>query len=124
MAYSKRELDDIYHKTDGYCHLCGRKVYRTNYGKLGRRGPWHVEHSVPKSRGGTSYFRNLFPACIDCNLDKGTRTGKSYRASIERTSDKGLDLGNLVVIGIGALVLSALLSRDGTGPAMPPSGPH
>ena len=107
MGFSKTDLDYIYRKTNGYCHLCGKKVCRINHGKSGRRGAWHVEHSNPLARGGTNYYRNLFPACIRCNLDKGTRTGKSYKASVGQYSPPrrpgGSDLGDLIVFGLTAL---------------------
>jgi len=108
MRYSDETLCEIYYKTDGYCNYCGKKLALGNYGQIGARGAWEVDHSNPKCRGGTDYFRNLVPACVDCNRDKGARTGKSYRASWswERSEqNEGVDwgaiiLGGLVVAGI------------------------
>ena len=81
MAFTDEELNYIYDKTNGYCEYCGKKLAFKNYGKVGERGAWEVDHSNPKSRGGTNYLRNLFPACIECNRAKGARTGKSVRSS-------------------------------------------
>lgn len=72
MAKDMNRLKKIYQKTDGYCHICHKKLALTNHGKHGARGAWHIEHSIPKSKGGTDHLNNLFPACISCNLEKGT----------------------------------------------------
>ncbi|WP_045118991.1 HNH endonuclease [Haliangium ochraceum] len=86
MAYSNERLNDIYDRTDGYCHLCGRKLAFSNYASFGSRGAWEVEHSVPRSRGGTERRNNLFAACISCNRSKGGRTStRSMRSKFGRT---------------------------------------
>jgi hypothetical protein len=51
----------------------------TNYGIVGARGAWEVEHSNPRARGGTHMRRNLYAACIPCNRSKGFRSTKSVR---------------------------------------------
>ena len=79
MAYTKEQLDWIYHCTSGYCHLCQKKLARTNYNRADERGSWHVDHSVAKSKGGTDRLNNLKPACIDCNLDKSDKTTRAAR---------------------------------------------
>ena len=37
-------------------------------------GPFHIDHVVPKSRGGSGDPENLVVACATCNLKKGPRT--------------------------------------------------
>ena len=80
--YSEEELTYIYDKTRGYCHICGQKVYYSNY--IGftsdphARSAWEVEHSNPRARGGTDYYRNLFPACVFCNRSKGALKKREY----------------------------------------------
>jgi hypothetical protein len=107
MGYTGEVLSYIYDKNDGYCWYCSKKLAFSNHGMLGERGAWEVDHSVPKSRGGTDYLRNLVPACIDCNRQKGTRMGKSMRASSNTSSRSRADpsLGEIIVGG--ALVLGA-----------------
>lgn len=73
-------LNKIYDKTDGYCHLCHKKLSFSNYGKRCTKGAWHVEHSLPKAKGGTDHLNNLYAACISCNLDKGTCHTKTARS--------------------------------------------
>lgn len=68
----KQRLQKIYDKTGGYCHLCNKKLSRTSYGVHGAKGAWHVDHSVAKANGGTHHMNNLYPACISCNIEKGT----------------------------------------------------
>lgn len=33
----------------------------------------HLDHAIPLTRGGSSCAANLFPACRDCNLQKGSK---------------------------------------------------
>jgi 5-methylcytosine-specific restriction endonuclease McrA len=73
MGYTDEELSYIYDKNNGYCWHCGKKLAFTNYGCCGRKGAWEVDHSNPVSKGGTDYFRNLVPACVECNRSKGDR---------------------------------------------------
>lgn len=79
MRFTKELLDQIYRKTSGYCHLCHSKLPRKNHGRHGTRGSWHVEHSVPRTKGGTDHLNNLKPACISCNLDKSATTTRTAR---------------------------------------------
>ena len=79
MGWKKSELDEIYHSTGGDCHLCWKKLARTNYGKLRARAPWEVDHSVAQANGGSNYFRNLRPACPPCNRSKGKRRNEVIR---------------------------------------------
>ena len=81
MNFEDHELVVIFGKTDGHCHLCGRKLCFGNYAVVGARGAWEVDHSRPRVQGGTDYFRNLFPACITCNRGKGSRSSSGIRRS-------------------------------------------
>lgn len=85
MRFTKEQLDQIYRKTSGYCHLCHTKLSRKNHGQAGERGAWHVEHSVPRAKGGTNHLNNLNPACISCNLDKGVQTTRAARGRNGKT---------------------------------------
>lgn len=79
MAYTDEELSWIYDRTDGYCHLCHRKISFCNYACYGSRGAWEVEHSIPRSRGGTDHLNNLFAACISCNRQKALCASRTVR---------------------------------------------
>jgi hypothetical protein len=67
------DLNAIYNRTSGYCHICHRKVYFNNYGVLGARGAWEIEHSRPQALGGTHHGNNKYAACIPCNREKSHR---------------------------------------------------
>ncbi|HTD39504.1 MAG TPA: HNH endonuclease signature motif containing protein [Mucilaginibacter sp.] len=98
----------IYDKTHGYCHICHKKLSLRNYGVHGAKGSWHIEHSIPKAKGGTDHLNNLFPACIPCNLEKGIshtntvrkRNGVTRAPYSKAKKDK---LKNDNMLGLGAL---------------------
>ena len=102
----------IYYRTDGYCHICHSKLSLTNYGAVGERGAWEVEHSRPRARGGTDHGNNLYAACISCNRDKSdssTRTSRRWhgntRAPLSKVTKKKIRGENAVACGvIGGLV--------------------
>lgn len=78
MGYTDEELNYIYDKTRGHCYHCGKKLVWKNYGLPGERGAWEIDHSVPVSRGGTNYLRNLVPSCIECNRSKQDFTSREF----------------------------------------------
>ncbi|MCB9194855.1 MAG: HNH endonuclease [Flavobacteriales bacterium] len=80
MAKDLIRLRKIYDKTDGYCHICHKKLAFSNHGITGAKGAWHIEHSVPKAKGGTNHMNNLFAACVSCNINKGTLHTKTVRS--------------------------------------------
>jgi 5-methylcytosine-specific restriction endonuclease McrA len=105
---SDEERRSVYDSTDGNCHICRKKLSWVNYDRPGRRGAWHVDHSNPVAKGGTSYLRNLKPACIDCNRDKSamtTRTARGWnghKAAPLPKAKKDDIKGRNTAIGIGA----------------------
>ena len=80
MNFSNGQLNTIYDRTAGRCHLCWKQLSFVNYGVYRARGAWHVEHSLAQARGGSHRAQNLFPGCIPCNLAKGTRSSRTVRA--------------------------------------------
>jgi hypothetical protein len=116
MGFTDDELSQVYDKTDGYCGYCGKKLAFTNYGRIGERGAWEVDHSVPKSRGGTNYVRNLVPACIECNRQKGTRMGKSVRALTGSSIDSSTPSLGEIILAAGTAVAIVYLSDKLLGP--------
>lgn len=85
MSYDSTTLNRIYDRTSGYCHICGKKLSFTNYGKFGRKGAWEVEHSTPRAKGGTGHLNNLYAACIRCNREKQVVTTQTARCWHGRT---------------------------------------
>ncbi|MFZ2906278.1 MAG: HNH endonuclease signature motif containing protein [Cyclobacteriaceae bacterium] len=113
MRKDKQLLKKIYMKTDGLCHICHRRLSLHQYGKAGEKGAWHIEHSIPKAKGGTDHLNNLFPACIGCNIEKGimtSRTARNYNGNTRapyskkkkaEIKDSNTTAGALVGGGIG-----------------------
>lgn len=109
----KERLRMIFRKTDGFCHICHRKLIFANHGISGANGAWHIEHSKARANGGTDHLNNLFPACILCNIEKGTLNTKiirlrygTTRAPLSRrkkayAKDEYIVGGAIVVGGIG-----------------------
>lgn len=46
-----------------------------------KRKAEHLDHVVPKSKGGASDSNNLVPACARCNISKHARTPEEWRQS-------------------------------------------
>ena len=78
--FNDDELELIFDRTRGKCHVCHVRLSYRNYGRRGTRGGWHVDHSVPLAKGGTNHRNNLYAACISCNCDKSTITSRAARA--------------------------------------------
>ncbi len=68
----------VFERTNGRCHICGKTVHLSKYGKEGR-GAWEIDHSVPRSKGGTDRLNNLYPACVSCNRKKQANSTRSAR---------------------------------------------
>jgi hypothetical protein len=58
---------DILKEYDYQCQICGRTAHEDGV-KL------HVDHKLPKARGGTNDPENLWVLCKDCNLGKGAKS--------------------------------------------------
>lgn len=81
MSFTDDRLRHIHQRTEGRCHICRKQLSLRNYGVLGKRGAWEVEHSKPRSKGGTDHMNNLYAACIACNRKKGNSSSVSARSA-------------------------------------------
>lgn len=79
MPYEIEDLQLIFDRTDGHCHICHIRLVFTNRGYPERRGAWEVEHSRPQSKGGTDHRNNLYAACFECNRAKSNSTTRTAR---------------------------------------------
>jgi 5-methylcytosine-specific restriction endonuclease McrA len=79
MRFTEDQVNHIFDRTSGKCHLCHKKLSFKNYARHGERGAWEVEHSIPRACGGSNRLNNLYAACISCNRAKGARTTRSVR---------------------------------------------
>ena len=115
MTYPLEKLQRIFEKTGGYCHHCGTKLAWKNYGDLYKRASWEVDHSVPKSGGGTDHLNNLVPSCIPCNRAKGDLTSKQYATLLEADSNETKDNSLSLLLLLGGIVLLYGYSRARSG---------
>lgn len=75
-----RRRREVFDRSLGRCHYCDAP--------LQLRGPWHVEHMVPKALDGSDQPLNLVAACVKCNLEKSDRTALEFvTARIPRIPD-------------------------------------
>lgn len=109
MQWDWDTLNWVYDRTGGYCRYCEKRLSWTNYAVDGARGAWEVDHSVPLALGGTDYLSNLWPACIDCNRDKGTMTGPQYKRLFEES--RRSPSGGGVLEGLAGIAILYLLYR-------------
>lgn len=79
MPYTEDQLNDIFDRSGGDCHLCGKRLAFKNYASPGERAAWEVDHSNARARGGTHRLSNLRPACISCNRSKRDGSTRSAR---------------------------------------------
>ena len=70
MAVREILIKLVYERTDGYCYYCDKRLSILNYGKVGARGAWEIDHFIPFSRNGAHQLRNFVPACVPCNTMK------------------------------------------------------
>ena len=117
----KNRLQKIFQKTDGNCHICHGKLSFTNYGNLGSRGAWNIEHSKPKAKGGSDHLNNLYAACISCNTDKGVKHTKTARAKYgytraphSRTKKETVRNDNVLGGGLLGGILGSIFGPVGT----------
>lgn len=73
MAYTIQQLNDIYDFNYGYCYHCDMKLAFRNYGKVGQKAAWEVDHYMPRSLGGAHHPSNWVPACVHCNTVKSNK---------------------------------------------------
>lgn len=131
MPYKIDVLRAIYDRTDGYCHICHAKISFKNYGSLGARGAWEVEHSHARANGGTNHLNNLFPACVRCNRTKSdftSRTARRWNGTIrapyskmakQKMREDNTNTGGVIgaVVGLAVGPMGALLGA-GIGAAI------
>jgi hypothetical protein len=75
----RREVERLAHRDGWDCAYCGCALD----GKPDRPRP-HVDHVIPKSRGGSNSITNKVLSCPRCNLSKGARTPEEWREAMAK----------------------------------------
>ena len=115
--YSNDQLNSIFDRTDGQCHICRDKLKWKNYGIIGELGSWEVDHSNPKANGGTDRMNNLYAACIPCNRSKGSKSTRSqrrkygYTAAPESRDSRVQRWTTYMVVGFFSLLIIGHISN-------------
>ncbi len=112
MKQVSLEYKQVFKRTNGRCHICHKTVHLSKYGKESS-GAWKIDHSVPRSKGGSDRLNNLYPACVSCNRSKQANSTRRVRRkngltvaplsktkALERESNRRWGLG-LVFGGVG-----------------------
>ena len=63
----RRHLPDKLEEQEGRCTICGGAIPQG-------KGANHIDHKIPRSRGGTDDASNIQAVCARCNRLKGVRT--------------------------------------------------
>ena len=75
LAHKKAVIEKF-----GYrCAYCGCEISIDGF---------HIDHFIPKNRGGRNDFENLFPACNPCNIFKRDWLIEEFRSEIEAQADR------------------------------------
>ena len=73
MEFRKVLRNHFFKKQQGKCYYCGRELEKY----------FHLDHKIPKSRGGKFIKENLVASCDFCNMSKGNSTIEEYRERVK-----------------------------------------
>lgn len=68
-------------KTKYKCGYCGTVLFPDN----------HIDHILPKSKGGTDHIDNLMPSCPGCNMKKYDRTPEQFKSRLVNDARSMID---------------------------------
>src|SRR5258707_654665 len=91
MAYHNDDKNWIYDRTGGRCFYCDMKLSFTNYGKVGARAAWEVDHFIPRRSRGAHQPYNWVPACVGCNTEKSDILPWQFHPDRFRPGDRNPD---------------------------------
>lgn len=66
-SHNLEDVNALFEKQEGKCYYCGTEI-----------PPYHIEHKIPLSRGGSDYRENICLACSPCNLKKRMKTDTEF----------------------------------------------
>ena len=71
---TNKRRKNVFVKYGGRCYYCGDVLEYEDF---------HMDHIIPKAKGGRGIIENLVPSCCLCNLSKGELTVSEFRTRIE-----------------------------------------
>ena len=69
-SHTVEEEYELFEWQEGRCHYCGDFLYLNL--------PYHIDHKIPTSRGGSNDITNIAITCPDCNLSKHNKTEEEF----------------------------------------------
>ncbi len=76
---SKSKKLAVYSKTLGGCSVCGKQLSLNFASEIEYM---HIDHLIPRNKGGDNSINNLFPICKSCNSSKRDFTVYELREQI------------------------------------------
>jgi hypothetical protein len=76
MTFDREKRKKVWDKSGGRCWYCGVTLTPWNF---------HVDHFMPRSKGGEDDLENLVPACQSCNLEKKDRFWWDWQCDIQKS---------------------------------------
>lgn len=73
-SHTSEELNTLFKEQDGLCAYCEKLLYSSF------EEPFHVDHKIPITRGGSNDISNIALACPDCNISKNMKTDAEFLA--------------------------------------------
>lgn len=70
-----KRRQEIFDASHGRCHYCAIELDVYSF---------HVEHKIPKARGGSNKRENLVASCASCNFKKRTQTEEEFKERLQR----------------------------------------
>jgi hypothetical protein len=94
---SRSLMSDILLRDNYTCQYCGT-----------RRGPFHIDHVYPVSRGGQDIPENLVTSCAKCNTQKGAKIGVwPLSTGVKRKAESWHFIAFAFFFLVGFVILSA-----------------
>ncbi len=124
LVFSKQygDVDAIWRRTNGKCHLCHQDVVLHTYGCLSLFGgqAGSVDHLVPRYFGGTDDPYNLRIAHQSCNSRRGIREPEEVRRELAGRSDEPRSASQEVLRAVaftgGGVAVGGLIALATAGP--------
>lgn len=74
-SFSAKTKNQALIDSNSKCVFCGRDTVKSKAPQPNRS---HIDHSIPKSRGGNNTINNAQNTCQTCNLEKRTMTSQEF----------------------------------------------
>jgi 5-methylcytosine-specific restriction endonuclease McrA len=91
MSYTDDDINWVYDRAGGQCFYRDMRLSFKNYGIVGAKGAWEIDHFLPVRSGGAHQPYNWVPACVDCNTRKSDSFPWEFDPDRFRVRDRNPD---------------------------------